>query len=254
MKSKRRYLIQICTYNEVKNLPKLLPILEEKYGAIADLLVIDDNSPDGTSDWTEAYAKDHPIVSLMRRTEDRGRGRASRAGYQAFMSSTYEYLIEIDADLSHDPSDIGRLMAQKEDADILIGSRYADGASFGNYKWYRKALSRCGNFVLRSILGLKVRDASQSFQLIPRRIFERVNPLLLESPHFSIFMELKCRASRAGFKLKEIPIKIIDRTEGESKLHFGQQVRSVLWMIYILRIREPLPFRSKRIAHDSMVA
>ena len=234
------YLILVPTYNEIGNVPRLLPILQKAYGEIADVLIVDDESPDGTSDWVAEYCKTNPDIHLLRRRGPRGRGHASKAGYEFFLQNGYQMLIEMDADLSHDHKDIRRLMGLQDTADVIAGSRYISGGSFGNYKWYRVGLSRLGNLVLRATLGIRVRDASQCFQLVHRRVFEAIPPRVLESPHFSIFMEFKSRVSRRGFKIREMPIQITDRTEGESKLYFREQVLSILKMIYVLNVRPAL--------------
>lgn len=231
----KEFLIQICTYNEIENIPKLLPILLDYYGEECNVLVIDDSSPDGTGDWVREYSKKKSQVNCIIRNSKKGRGLASLAGYQFFMKSDHKWLIEIDADFSHDYRDIAKLIANRSKADIIIGSRYLDKTGFGDYPLKRVLLSKVLNYFMRLLLGIKPLDASQSFQLIPREYFKTIHPNQFKSEGFSLFLEIKYLAQKYGFTMHEIPITISDRVKGETKLSIVPQLISIIKMYFLIK-------------------
>lgn len=228
LKSHNEVLILVCTYNELSNIKLMLPLLCEHYGQVADVLVIDDNSPDGTSSWVQEYSQYNDNIKLLVRNSKQGRGSASRAGYQYFLESSYKYIIEIDADFSHDYLDISRMLKLKDKSDIVVGSRLVKGGSYGNYPLRRVLLSNLVIFLFRAFLKIPCKDAVQSFHLINKNVFERLRPSMLSANGFSVYVELKYLATQMGFKILEFPIKIQERTLGESKLGFKDQVKSVV--------------------------
>ncbi len=238
MNTQKKYLILVCTYNEYENIQQFIPALMDSYSQQADVIVIDDNSPDGTSEWIQEYSKQNPSVGLIKRAGKLGRGSASRQGYEFFLQSKYDYLIEIDADFSHDYKDIAKMFALTDSSDIVVGSRLLPGGGYGNYPAKRVLLSNFIIYLFRTLLQIPCKDAVQSFHMIHRRVFETVRPSMLLANGFSIYVELKYLATKAGFSIKEFPIVIQDRKFGESKLGFAEQVRSVLMTlknIYLIR-------------------
>jgi len=233
----KQILITISTFNEIENLPRMVETLLDMYSEYYHILIIDDNSPDGTGRWAIDCADREERVRAIVRTGKKGRGLASREGYVYFLENNYEWMLEIDADFSHNPSDIKRLVESSTEADIVLGSRYINGGGFGNYPLRRIILSRLINWVFRLLLGLKPKDSSQSFMLIAKKVFKKIPPSILTSDGFSIFIELKYHAQRKGFRIKEIPIIIQDRYAGETKMGI-QQAISVLKLIYTLRINK----------------
>lgn len=218
------FLIAVCTYNEVDNIGLLLDDLFKAYGHCSDLLVVDDHSPDGTADVVREKTEIMPNLSLMVRDGAKGRGLASRVAYAHFMERAYSHIIELDGDFSHDPADIRRLMEHSEEVDLVVGSRHMKGSSFGDYPLHRRWMSSMANLFVHWILPLKVHDATNSFLCASRKVFEAVDPKSLMSENFSLFMELKIRCEQKELKVLEIPIRIQDRTRGESKMSFQQMV------------------------------
>jgi dolichol-phosphate mannosyltransferase len=238
---KKKFLILVCTYNEISNIALFLPALLTEYESVADVLVIDDSSPDGTADWVTSYAEEHPSVLLLKRAGKLGRGSASKEGYCQFLSSSYEALIEIDADFSHDYRDIRRMMELQPTADMIVGSRLIPGGSYGNYPWRRVVLSNAVNTLFRLSLQIPIRDVVQSFHLINRKVFELIDPKRFKAEGFSIYVELKYWTRARGCTIYEIPIVIQDRTAGYSKLGVIDQCRSVFQTLKsIMKLRKDL--------------
>ena len=230
-------LITISTYNEIDNLPRMVEALLRLYSDSYHLLIIDDDSPDGTGQWATECAQQHARVQTIVRTGTKGRGLASREAYRFFRESNYDWILEIDADFSHNPSDIKRLVEASTDADIVLGSRFIQGAGFGNYPLHRILLSRFTNAVFRVLLGLKPRDSTQSFMLMSKKVFDTVDPAILKAEGFAIFLELKFHIQRTGLRIVEIPIVIQDRDAGHTKMSVLQAV-SVLKLFYDLKVRK----------------
>lgn len=233
-----KILITICTYNELENLKELIPLLYDRYKDVADLLVIDDNSPDGTPKWLEETSLIFPFLIYKCRKSKLGRGSASKFAYSFLISSRYEYIIEIDADFSHDFKDIQRFIDLAGGADIVCGSRNIEGGGYGNYPLSRVALSHLINLLLRIALGIPCKDIVQSFQLVSRKVLSDISAHEIEADGFSVYAEIKFLAHLKGFKIMEIPIVIQDRTRGVSKLTLKEQLKSVLITLkHILKLR-----------------
>lgn len=230
-------LISICTYNESENIENAVSTLLKMYGDGYDILVVDDLSPDGTGERVKEMMIDSPRLSLMSRDGPRGRGCASKAGYEFFLNGDYDHMVEIDADLSHPPTAIAEMVKFRNSYDMIIGSRFVRGGGFGNYPFHRVALSHITNCVFKRLLSLPYRDSTQSFVLMSRKIFENISPGILQSPGFSIFLELKYHIKNHGFTCHEIPIVIRDRDKGKSKMGIWQ-FASILKMIFVLRFQK----------------
>ena len=232
-----KFLIIICTYNEIENLPRMVNNLLSMYTDNYHVLVIDDNSPDGTGQWAIKCSENEARVQTIVRSSKKGLGLAMREGYHFFLESDYDWMLEIDADFSHNSMDIKRLVDASDDADIVLGSRYLNGGGFGNYPLHRVLLSYVTNSVFRLLLGLKPKDSTQSFMLISKNYFQTISPSILTAEGFAIFLELKFHAQRTGLSIKEIPIVVQDRTAGQSKISFYEAV-SVCKLFYDLRVKK----------------
>ena len=212
-----RTLIVVPTYNERENIAALIPQLLN-VAPNADVMLIDDNSPDQTADRAEQLFAVHPRFSTLRRKTERGYGRSLLDGYRTAVDRGYERLVQLDADFSHDPVIVPQLMEGAHRADVVIGSRYCAGGSVANWPLRRRLLSRFANHYVRAITGLTVRDSTSGFRCYTRRALE----ILLEAPitaeGYAFLVETTFRAERAGLRIIEVPITFIDRREGQSKM------------------------------------
>jgi dolichol-phosphate mannosyltransferase len=213
-----RTLIVLPTYNEAENIAPVLRAIRSSAPA-ADVLVVDDNSPDGTADLAERLAAELGQVKVLRRPGKEGLGRAYCAGFAVGLAEGYEILIEMDADLSHDPTDLPSLItAVEHGADLAIGSRYVPGGAIPEWSWHRKALSRWGNRYAAAVLGLGVNDATSGFRAYRATTLADVDLGEVRSDGYGFQVELTFKAVRNGAKVWEIPISFVDRQQGESKM------------------------------------
>ena len=209
-------LILVATYNEAENIERLLKEVLKLKGNF-DVLVIDDNSPDGTALIAENFAKKNKRVKVIVRKKNKGRGLASIAGYKYFYNSKYQYLYELDADFQEDPKDVLKLFeeAKKGDYDIVIGSRYVKG---GRFKSHKKWLSLLVYSTLTLMFRTRIKDLTNWFHAIKRNVFNTVPYYSLKSKGFFLASELHLLAEKAGLKIKEIPIYFPPRQKGQSKV------------------------------------
>jgi dolichol-phosphate mannosyltransferase len=213
-----RTLIVLPTYDEAENIGTVLRAIRSS-APQADVLVVDDSSPDGTADLAEALAADLGQVKVLRRPGKQGLGRAYCAGFAVGLAEGYEILIEMDADLSHDPTDLPSLItAVEHGADLAIGSRYVPGGTIPDWTWHRKALSRWGNRYAAAVLGLGVNDATSGFRAYRASTLAELDLDDVRSDGYGFQVELTFKAVRNGAKVWEIPIAFVDRREGESKM------------------------------------
>ena len=233
--STSRILIVIPTYKERENLETLFTSIRE-HQPEADILVVDDASPDGTAEYAESLGARIGRVSVMRRAGRFGIGSAYRDGFRRGLEQGYDRLVSMDGDLSHDPSYLPDLIRLAESADVAIGSRYVHGISVVNWDLKRLALSVGGNRYARLVTGLPVRDCTSGFQCFRREVLERVGVGRLRSNGYAFLVELKFLAHRYGFRLRELPIIFIDRRFGLSKNGVGT-IFSSMWTV------STLPFR-----------
>jgi dolichol-phosphate mannosyltransferase len=210
-------LIIIPTYNEKENLPTLASRLRETVPG-AHLLIVDDGSPDGTGAMADAMAEKDPHVHVLHRTSKDGLGRAYLAGFAWGLSQGYARLVQMDADLSHDPSDVPKLLAAAESADFALGSRYVAGGGTVNWGLVRRILSRGGSLYARTILGLPHHDLTGGFKCWNRRVLEAIDLPTIRSNGYSFQIEMTFRAIRKGFRAVEVPIVFTDRVDGVSKM------------------------------------
>ncbi len=234
-------LIIIPTFNEAENIVKLVPYLLGLSEQV-DVLVVDDGSPDGTGAQVKELQKKHgDRVHLIEREGKLGLGTAYVAGFHYALERSYLYICEMDADFSHDPEDIPRLISEvkKGNCDVAIGSRYIEGISIINWPLSRLILSYSANMYARFITGLPVRDTTAGFKCISRKVLEKIDLNKIKSNGYSFQIEVHFRAFKAGFTLKEISIIFRERKEGVSKMS-KKIVREAVWMVWVLKIRSIL--------------
>jgi len=205
------------TYNERENLEKMLRALG---GKGVNVLVVDDNSPDGTGEIADRLADELDYVSVLHRETKEGIGRAYIAAFRHLLATTdTELILEMDCDFSHDPADVPRLVAAAEaGADLVLGSRYVPGGGTRNWGLIRRIISWGGSFYARVILGLRIRDLTGGFKCFRRRVLETLDLDAIESKGYAFQIEMTYRAIRRGFTVVEVPIVFADRTEGTSKM------------------------------------
>jgi dolichol-phosphate mannosyltransferase len=204
------------TYNERENLEKMVRSLADKG---VDVLVVDDNSPDGTGEIADRLAEELAFVSVLHRPQKQGIGRAYIAAFRHLLQGDSELILEMDCDFSHKPDDVPRLVAACENgADVALGSRYVPGGGTRNWGLVRRIISWGGSFYARAILSVRVRDLTGGFKCFHRRVLESIDLDAVESKGYAFQIEMTYRAIRKGFRVQEVPIVFVDRTEGTSKM------------------------------------
>ena len=213
-----KILVISPTYNESKNISNLIDELF-KLDISLDLLVVDDNSPDGTSDIVKAHMGENKNIHIIQREKKMGLGTAYIAGYKYAIENNYDIVVQIDADLSHDPKDINSFIEHIGKYDMIIGSRYVDGVNVVNWPIRRLLLSYFANFYARLVTGVPIYDLTGGFKCIKRKVLEKINLDLIQSQGYSFQIEINFITFNYGFAIKEIPIIFHDRTVGESKMN-----------------------------------
>ncbi len=215
-------MVVIPTYNEAENLPRLIDALFALPGVPLNVLVVDDNSPDGTGKIAHALAESHPgRIHVLDRTEKAGLGPAYIAGFKEALRRNADYIIQMDADFSHQPAYIPQMIAKLEEGfDLVIASRFTDGGSVDeNWSWQRKLLSWFANRIyVRLLLGIPVSDATAGYRIWKRQTLIGLNLDRVRSNGYAFQVEMAYVACRLGFKVTEIPIHFPDRAHGESKM------------------------------------
>ncbi len=234
--TEERGLIIVPTYNEARNLQSLVPQVLDQDPRL-EVLVVDDNSPDGTGRIADEIASGNSRVHVLHRPQKEGLGTAYRAGFRWALERDYQYVFEMDADGSHDPRHLPEFLRAAADADLVLGSRYLDGkVTVVNWPMTRLMLSYAANIYARVVTGLRVCDATGGFKCFRRRVLEMVDLDAVRSNGYSFQIEMSFRAHRKGFRIREIPIVFTDRTEGDSKMS-GSIIREAVWMVWRLRIQ-----------------
>jgi len=229
-----RALVIIPTYNERENIPKIVPLALAQDGRI-DVLVIDDNSPDGTGALADEIALAEPRVHVLHRSGKLGLGTAYLTGFRWGIERGYDLLQEMDADFSHDPSHLSQFLEAAQEFDVVIGSRYLDGrVTVVNWPIKRLLLSYYANVYARIVTGLPVWDATAGFKCFRRQVLEAIPLDHIESEGYAFQIEMSFRAWRRGFRLGEIPIVFVDRTLGESKMS-KKIIREAVTKVWKLR-------------------
>jgi dolichol-phosphate mannosyltransferase len=224
-----RAVVCLPTYDERENLEPMVRALGEQIDPARDqILVIDDNSPDGTGAVADALAAELAWVEVLHRPGKGGLGPAYIAGFRRALAAGAELVLEIDCDFSHNPVDVPRLIAAcEEGADLVLGSRWVDGGGTVNWGAGRTLVSRGGSFYARTILGVGVRDLTGGFKCFRRAVLERIDLDAIAAKGYGFQIETTYRSVRAGFKVVEIPITFVDRRVGESKMDSSIVIEAV---------------------------
>lgn len=210
-------IVVIGTYNEAETIPSLLPDILD-LGPQYEAIVVDDNSPDGTGRIVSQIAVNKPRIHLVQRPTRLGYGTAYLEGFTTALDLGADFIVQMDADYSHNPRDIPRLVEAAEEADMVIGSRYVKGGSTSGWPLRRLLISRTASLVVRQLLGLPIRDCTGGFKCFRRSTLESINFADIRSRGFASSYEMNYFCHRSGKALREIPIRFVDRQAGKSKL------------------------------------
>ena len=227
------------TYNEADNVEAIVRASLAQLassGREHTILVVDDGSPDGTGRIADALASEHPEVRVLHRPAKQGLGRAYLAGFEVALADGAELVLEMDADFSHDPADLPRLIAKADAADLVLGSRYVPGGGVENWGALRRMLSRGGSWYARVLLGVPVRDLTGGFKCFNRRVLDGIDLDDVRADGYGFQIELTYRAIQAGFTVAEVPILFRERREGDSKMTPRIALEAV-WKVPALRLR-----------------
>jgi dolichol-phosphate mannosyltransferase len=230
-----RAVVCLPTYNELENLEPMLHALRDVLGPDDCVLVIDDNSPDGTGELADRLAAELDRVEVLHRPRKEGLGPAYLAGFRRALELGAELVVEIDCDFSHDPADVPRLLDAAGDADLVLGSRYVRGGSVENWGALRRAISAGGALYARLLLGVPVRDLTGGFKCFRRAVLEAIELDAIHSRGYAFQIEMTYRAVRRGFRVREIPIRFADREVGGSKMS-RSIVLEAIWKVPLLRL------------------
>ena len=227
------------TYNEAENVDAIARAALTQLASTGrehTILVVDDGSPDGTGQIADRLAAEHDAVRVLHRSEKQGLGRAYLAGFEVALGEGAELVLEMDADFSHDPADLPRLIAAADDADVVLGSRYVAGGGVENWGALRRFLSRGGSWYARTLLRVPVRDLTGGFKCFHKHVLETIDLNAVHADGYGFQIELTYRALQAGFRVKEIPIRFRERREGQSKMTARIALEAV-WKVPALRLR-----------------
>jgi dolichol-phosphate mannosyltransferase len=227
-----RATVCLPTYNERENLEPMVRALGDRGVRV---LVIDDNSPDGTGEIADRLAAELDYVAVLHRERKEGLGPAYLAGFRRALGDGAERVIEMDCDFSHSPDDVPRLLAAAHDADLVLGSRYVAGGSIGNWGLVRRFVSAGGSLYARVLLGSRIRDLTGGFKCYRREVLETIDLDAITSKGYAFQIETTYRAVRAGFRVVEIPIHFADREQGGSKMSRAI-VAEAIWRVPALRL------------------
>jgi len=232
-----RAIVCLPTYEERENLEPMLRALGRVLDTGRDrVLVIDDGSPDGTGEIADRLASELPWVSVLHRSRKEGLGPAYIAGFRWALAQGAELVLEMDCDFSHDPADVPRLIAAAEEADLVLGSRYVEGGGTENWGLLRRVVSRGGSLYARTLLGVRVRDLTGGFKCFRRSTLEALDLDALSAQGYAFQIETTYRVLRSGLRVREIPIRFVERRAGASKMS-GAIVVEAMLRVPLLRLR-----------------
>jgi dolichol-phosphate mannosyltransferase len=226
-------VVCLPTYNERQNLERMVRALGERGVSV---LVIDDNSPDGTGELADRLAAELDHVEVLHRDRKEGLGPAYIAGFKHALADGADLVLEMDADFSHDPADVTRLITWSSEADVVLGSRYARGGSIVNWGRLRRFISASGSHYARRLLGVRVHDLTGGFKCFRREVLETLDLDAITSRGYAFQIETTYRALRAGFRVIEVPIAFVDRERGRSKMSRRIMLEAI-WKVPALRLR-----------------
>lgn len=222
------------TYNEAENLEPLVEAARAKLPPSARVLIVDDNSPDGTGDVADRLAAEHGNVEVLHRPRKEGLGPAYVAGFHRALEGGAGLVLEMDSDFSHDPAYLPRLLEAAQRADVVLGSRYVDGGGVSDWGALRRAISRGGSAYARLVLGVRVRDLTGGFKCFRREVLEAIDLDAITTRGYAFQVELTYRAIRHGFKVTEVPIVFRERRVGKSKMDASIMLEA-FWRLPLLR-------------------
>ncbi|MFN2555921.1 MAG: polyprenol monophosphomannose synthase [Nitriliruptorales bacterium] len=230
-------LVILPTYNERETLEA---VVDGVLAASADVevLIVDDSSPDGTGDIANKLSAEHGRVNVLHRPSKRGLGSAYRNGFRWGLDRGFDVLVEMDADLSHDPAALPQLLTGTSWADLVVGSRYVAGGRTENWPWHRRALSRGGNRYVQLVSGVPVHDATSGYRAFRREVLEELDVESLRSEGYSFQLETVLHAWRKGFTIAEVPITFVERRSGASKISRAI-ILEALWRVLIWSFTGP---------------
>lgn len=221
-------LVIVPTYNEIESLERIVGRLRQSVPS-ADLLIVDDSSPDGTGDLADRLAAADSGIRVLHRAGKDGLGRAYLAGFAKAIQEGYTYAVEIDADGSHDPGELPAMIELAENgADLVIGSRWVEGGAVRNWPWLRQVISRAGNAYSRWVLRSRIRDITAGFRVYRVSALEDLEPSEVSSQGYCFQVELAWRLEKSGHRIQEHPITFVERATGRSKMHVGIVVEALL--------------------------
>jgi len=229
-----KILVIFPTFNEKQNILAIIEAVFAQNIEGLEILVVDDNSPDGTGDLVAGQTGREPRLHLLRRDRKMGLGTAYVAGFRYALERDYDRIIEMDADFSHDPKDLSRLLEASAASDIVIGSRYINGVNVVNWPLKRLLLSMFASYYTRIITGLPLRDCTAGFKCFRREVLEAIELDRIQSDGYSFQIEMNFRAWVKGFRILEIPIIFVDRAAGTSKMS-KRILREAIWMVWKLK-------------------
>ena len=229
-----RAVVLLPTYNEIDNLPRILPAILE--AAPVDVLVIDDNSPDGTGELADSFAAARDRVHVLHRDSKEGLGAAYIAGFRAALAQGYDYIVQMDADFSHPPTHIAHMLKLAADHDVVLGSRWVPGGGTKNWPKRRQLISRLGSTYARFVLRAPVRDLTGGFKCFRREVLEAIDLNAIHSTGYAFQIEMTYRALKLGFKVIDTPILFVERALGYSKMS-RKIVTEAIWGVPKMRLR-----------------
>lgn len=238
MNSERRALVVLPTYNERENvIPLSEGILEAS--EMLEILVVDDNSPDGTGDVIAGAQGDEPRLHLLRREGKLGLGTAYLAGFRFGLDRDFDYIFTMDGDRSHNPKYLAAMLERLEHDDMVIGSRYVPGGGIENWPIHRRVLSAFANFYTRALLRVAAHDCTSGYRGYRREVLETVDPFAVQSSGYSFLYEMAWRVTRAGFKIGEVPIVFEQRVAGDSKID-SSEIYFAAFRVLMIALRPPV--------------
>ncbi len=229
------YLICIPTYNEAENIRGVIERTLATGIPGLSILVIDDGSPDGTANIVEAMAQElsNPRIHLLRRNSKSGLGPAYLAAFAWALAHSFDYVVEMDADGSHQPEELGRLLEASRDADLVLGTRWMTGGKVENWPFYRRAISRIGTWYAEIALKVPYKDLTGGYRVLSKKLLETIDLRSIQTLGYGFQIEIAMRAFDAGLKVAEVPITFIERTQGSSKMSrrivFEALERTTIW-------------------------
>jgi dolichol-phosphate mannosyltransferase len=229
-----RVWVILPTYNEAENVEAIVPAVRVRLPKSHRILIVDDNSPDGTGEIADRIAAGNDDVEVLHRPVKEGLGPAYIAGFRAALAAGAELIVEMDADFSHDPAHLPDLLEAAEDADLVLGSRYVQGGGVADWGALRRAISRGGSAYARVALGIGVRDLTGGFKVFRREVLESIDLETVDSRGYAFQVETTYRAIRAGFRVVEEPITFHERQVGSSKMS-GSIVAEAMWRVPAMR-------------------